>query len=191
MVSRNQITMRQCIAFLGARQSSHIGARAFLTMVLTMRPPPAADGRDLLRLCTLPTYSVFAPSHSCSLFSVALRGFLVSRVKFTNPHGAPRVSNEPSLSHRPFFAFSIFLPFALSLPFLFISIFFVLILFFLFHLFSKENLLWQICFLVLIFFFGIYFRCNTLWICRLPAWQDSSRRRNKFTFSFSFPSIPG
>lgn len=114
---RKQLTTRQYTEFLGARQSSHIGARAFLTMVLTMRPPPAADGRGLLRLCTLPTYSVFALSHSCSLFSVALRGFLVSRVKFTNPYGAPRVSNEPSLSHRPFFVFSISLSFALSLCF--------------------------------------------------------------------------
>lgn len=99
-------------SIFGARQSSHIGARTFLTMVLTMRPPrprraapqgPAAGSRWPEPFAPLHTSHVLClRSFSLLLSSLALLGFLVSRVKFTNPYGAPQASNEspppPSLS---------------------------------------------------------------------------------------------
>lgn len=127
---------RQCTASFGVRQSSHIGARAFLTMVLTMRPPlrrAAADSRWPGPFAPLHTSHVRClRSFSLLLSSLALRGFLVSRVKFTNPYGAPRASNESSLSLSPTVFRVLFSSYSRSLCLfysLFISILFVLIFF--------------------------------------------------------------
>lgn len=90
-------------------------------------PPPAADGRGLCASAHFPRTlsSLFL---SPALFSRP-RGFLVSRVKFTNPYGAPRASNEPfflSLSSTVFLVLHLFLSLSRSLcSFLFFIHFYI------------------------------------------------------------------
>lgn len=113
---------RQCTAAsLGARQSSHISYRCsrisdygsdYETAAPQGRrtgsrwPGPFAPLRTSHVLCLC--------SFSLSLSSLTLRGFLVSRVKFTNPYGAPRASNESLfLSSTVFLVLHLFLLFAL------------------------------------------------------------------------------
>lgn len=74
------------------------------------------------------TLSSLFLSLSLLLSSLVLRGFLVSRVKFTNPYGAPRVSNEPAslslyLIDRFSCSPSFLLTFALSLLLFFIHLY--------------------------------------------------------------------
>lgn len=107
----------------------------------------ALQGRRRQQMAGAFCASAHFPRTLSSLFlSRALfSGFLVSRVKFTNPYGTPRASNELpllSLSSTVFLILYLFLSLSRSLCslfyFLFISTLFVLILCFL-NLFPKDN----------------------------------------------------
>lgn len=119
--------------------------------------PPGADGRSLLRLCTLPTYFVFALSLSCSLLSPSL-AFSWAELNLLT-HMAPLTpltSLPPSRSLAlDRFLCSFFLLFALCFFILYLFLYFLILAFFSIC-FSKGNTMENLNLLNINFLFGIY-----------------------------------